>query len=367
MSQSQPYQVPSRRRGATRAGAEVMAGGAAVDVSNPPSTSANRTNHDGRSRIIQRQQQRGYYDPGNVPLTPVTTVAASSTGGRVRGRDPSVVHHSQNNISSDEDNHSDGLLASSRRLYNTSTALFAGDYMFVRRSNSKMYYRPDPPPVMSRHDQNLQSLDEYDDDDLSMVTFYYPKQGEEEEGRYDRRYDVEQPPSSASMTTITEHSNDEEECNNLPLSFRHDRSKTKKKASGGKEATKEVEARPTGGVQTSNDDATIDAGGETYGFAAACRAYFKKLIRRHKAIKILQVLLAFYIGLLSYANLDEKTGFLIDPNSQERTERGVILVNDIVERPIVATTYVQLVSIAICRLSAFFMYPGKSLCMSFAS
>ena len=86
---------------------------------------------------------------------------------------------------------------------------------------------------------------------------------------------------------------------------------------------------------------------------------------RYKAIKILQVILAFYVGFLTYADIgppgglrDQETGLIVDQASEERTARGLILVNGHV-RPIVATTMFQVVCIGITRMSAFFMYPGK--------
>jgi hypothetical protein len=85
---------------------------------------------------------------------------------------------------------------------------------------------------------------------------------------------------------------------------------------------------------------------------------------KYKMIKLLQCLLAVYVGILTYADIgppgglrDGKTGLIIDQTSNHRTEHGLILVNGS-ERPIVATTFFQVVCIGITRMSAFFMYPG---------
>ena len=81
---------------------------------------------------------------------------------------------------------------------------------------------------------------------------------------------------------------------------------------------------------------------------------------------MLQILLAFYVGFLTYANIgppgglrDTETGLIVDRASSERTAQGLILVNG-TERPIVAATFFQVCCIGITRCSAFFMYPGTS-------
>lgn len=93
------------------------------------------------------------------------------------------------------------------------------------------------------------------------------------------------------------------------------------------------------------------------------RAYFKQ----YGALKIAAILLAAYIALFSYAPVgalgsaggfvDPDVGFIIDPNSPERTEAGVILTRG-VERAIVASNNFQMVCLGITRVSAFFMYPA---------
>ena len=77
---------------------------------------------------------------------------------------------------------------------------------------------------------------------------------------------------------------------------------------------------------------------------------------RYKAIKLAQVLLAVYIGVLTYADIgppgglrDTETGLIIDQASPERTARGLILVNG-TERAIVGATYFQVVCVGITRM-----------------
>ena len=99
-------------------------------------------------------------------------------------------------------------------------------------------------------------------------------------------------------------------------------------------------------------------------FGYYARSFFRSLMK-YKAVKFLQVLLAFYVGFLTYADIgppgglrDQTTGLIVDQLSEERTENGLILVNG-TERPIVASTFFQVVCIGITRMSAFFMYPRK--------
>jgi hypothetical protein len=93
---------------------------------------------------------------------------------------------------------------------------------------------------------------------------------------------------------------------------------------------------------------------------------FWKRCRRYKTLKLMQILLAIYVGFLTYADIDlpgglrdQETGLIIDQASEERTEQGVMLVNR-TERAIVATNSFQVICIGITRMSAFFMYPGKA-------
>jgi nicotinamidase-related amidase len=94
------------------------------------------------------------------------------------------------------------------------------------------------------------------------------------------------------------------------------------------------------------------------------RSAFKELMR-FRALKLAQVLLALYIGIMTLADMgpagglrDTETGLIVDQESTERTARGLILVNG-TERAIVAATQLQVVFFGITRISAFFMYPGK--------
>ena len=82
---------------------------------------------------------------------------------------------------------------------------------------------------------------------------------------------------------------------------------------------------------------------------------------RHSGLKLLQVAMAVYIGILTlrYGSIrNRETGLIVDPTSETRTGRGVILMNGI-ERAIVADSTFQVICLAITRMSAFFMYPGK--------
>ena len=81
-----------------------------------------------------------------------------------------------------------------------------------------------------------------------------------------------------------------------------------------------------------------------------------------RLLKALQVILAIIGGILTLSPVvglrDPETGLIIDQESTERTEQGLILVND-VQRAIVASSHFQVICIGITRMSAFFMYPGK--------
>ena len=92
-----------------------------------------------------------------------------------------------------------------------------------------------------------------------------------------------------------------------------------------------------------------------------------KCFKQYRTIIIAQVLLAFYVGFLTYADIghpgglrDSETGLIVDRESPERTTNGIILVHG-TERSIVAATRVQVACIGITRMSAFFMYPRKCL------
>lgn len=82
---------------------------------------------------------------------------------------------------------------------------------------------------------------------------------------------------------------------------------------------------------------------------------------RFMTLKISQIVLSIYIAVLTFgpASLrDPQTGYIIDHESAERTEMGVILVNGD-ERAIIATSSFQVICIGLARLSAWFMYPSK--------
>jgi hypothetical protein len=79
-------------------------------------------------------------------------------------------------------------------------------------------------------------------------------------------------------------------------------------------------------------------------------------MKRYKALKLAQVLLAVYIGILTFADIgppgglrDTETGLIIDQASPERTALGLIFVNG-TERAIVGATYFQVVCVGITRM-----------------
>ena len=94
------------------------------------------------------------------------------------------------------------------------------------------------------------------------------------------------------------------------------------------------------------------------------RTYIGNFLMRFKILKAIQVALAIYICVMTYSYLgglqDPNTKLIIDPTSQERTNKGLILFNG-KERALVGATRFQVFSIGISRASAFFMYPGNLL------
>jgi hypothetical protein len=92
---------------------------------------------------------------------------------------------------------------------------------------------------------------------------------------------------------------------------------------------------------------------------------FKESLLRFKGIKFVQISLAIYITVLTFADIgwpgglrDTETGLIIDKDSPERTEAGLILING-TERAIAASTLFQVGCIGVARVSAWLMYPGK--------
>lgn len=91
----------------------------------------------------------------------------------------------------------------------------------------------------------------------------------------------------------------------------------------------------------------------------------KESLLRFKGIKFVQLALAIYIIVLTYADIgwpgglrNTETGLIVDQDSPERTEKGLILING-TERAIAASTLFQVVCIGVARVSAWLMYPGK--------
>lgn len=91
------------------------------------------------------------------------------------------------------------------------------------------------------------------------------------------------------------------------------------------------------------------------------------LFSHYGALKVVSIMSAIYIAVMSYAYVgtfgsyggfvDPIVGFVIDPNSAERTDLGVVLTKG-TERAIVATNEFQMICLGVTRASAFFMYPA---------
>jgi hypothetical protein len=138
-------------------------------------------------------------------------------------------------------------------------------------------------------------------------------------------------------------------------------------------ASSNTSARPPAPVRSnSNISGNGGAGGTTGCLAVPMKIlafFWNRVFRRYYAMKLFGMLLAIYTAVLSFTYtgtfgryggvLDRETGYIIDPNSEENTENGVIVrENGGVARAVVATTSWELVFLAIARLTAFYMYPG---------
>ena len=95
-----------------------------------------------------------------------------------------------------------------------------------------------------------------------------------------------------------------------------------------------------------------------------------KFLSKHTGLKLIQVVCATYIAICTFGNApllktprNPTSGWIVDPTSAERTDIGIVQVEtyfgNIIERPIVATSTLQLILLGITRCSAYFMYPGK--------
>jgi hypothetical protein len=211
--------------------------------------------------------------------------------------------------------------------------------------------RPDPPTIASlRRKQS----------GISVLSFYtsasseYRTTTDSTPAAWD---DMEQ----ASMTRISEGAwsdeHDTSQHNRNPRGFQNSNKVEPVQASSG--ARKDPATTPPPSLLPTRTDLPV----------TKLRAFWKRCLR-YQTLKIMQILLAFYVGFLTYADIgppgglrDQETGFIVDQASEERTERGVILVNG-VERAIVADTSFQVVCIGITRMSAFFMYPGTAIFVS---
>jgi predicted ferric reductase len=93
-----------------------------------------------------------------------------------------------------------------------------------------------------------------------------------------------------------------------------------------------------------------------------------------KCVKLCQLLCGMYILIVTFTDvgtlgifggaMDPASGFIIDPNSQENTNAGIIQyshLNKVVSRAIVANSLFQQILLGISRFSAFSMYPATIL------
>jgi len=97
-------------------------------------------------------------------------------------------------------------------------------------------------------------------------------------------------------------------------------------------------------------------------FAQKLRAVGQKL-NHYKAMKCIQICCAIYIAVFTLApigGLRVRGGTIIDPASDERTRRGVFLVEGNL-RAIICQNTLQLVFIGVTRISAYMMYPALVL------
>ena len=90
------------------------------------------------------------------------------------------------------------------------------------------------------------------------------------------------------------------------------------------------------------------------------RCFLKNLLH-FRTLKAFQCICAIYICIMTFKGglMDPDTGYVVDKDSSERTEAGLVLVNG-TERPIVAESDLEVLLILVARLSAWFMYPSKS-------
>lgn len=90
------------------------------------------------------------------------------------------------------------------------------------------------------------------------------------------------------------------------------------------------------------------------------RSYLKEHLR-FKTLKAFQIIFAIYIIIMTFVLgglRDPETGFIVDGESTERTEHGLIIDKG-GKRAMVATSTFQLVCLGVARFSAGIMYPSK--------
>jgi hypothetical protein len=128
----------------------------------------------------------------------------------------------------------------------------------------------------------------------------------------------------------------------------------------------EKRQRPTSPKST---DTKTRVGGTTAG--AFLAHHWNRVFRRYYAMKLVGMLMAIYTAILTFTYagtfgkyggvLDPETGFIVDRMSEKNTAAGLVYTGG-VKRAVVAATSFELVAFAIARLTAFYMYPGRSCC-----
>lgn len=92
-----------------------------------------------------------------------------------------------------------------------------------------------------------------------------------------------------------------------------------------------------------------------------------RIFHRYCGLKVVGLLLAIYTAVLAYTDkgtfgkyggvIDPESGFIIDTESEENTNAGVVNFGG-VKRAVVAANAFEIFLLVISRFSAFYMYPG---------